>query len=202
MVHNDMQEQTQMSVQIAAKEDALQMAEVLYKGLRSARYWAAIYPEVKRDDWIEAQADFCLQHIGQPNSVAYVAKDSNGKVTGVAYGRMILYGAGPKCKSILGRNDVEYQKIDNTTFHKSLIGKYGDVFCERTALSRHPCEGAGFTEPLSSTGIEMFAVYPEHQGKGLGKKLLEAVLLECKQRRLNVALQGVEGKVALSADKH
>lgn len=45
----------------------------------------------------------------------------------------------------------------------------------------------------------MFAVSSQHQGKGLGKKLLEALISESKQRRMNVALQGVEGNVKLAA---
>lgn len=126
---NDMQAPTQMAVHIARKEDARQMAGVLYEGLRAAKYWSAIYSSVEREDWIEVQADFCLQHVNQSDSIAYVIKEREGKVTGMAYGRLITNEGGPKCKSITGRDDAEYRKMDNAAFHKSLIEKYGRVFC-------------------------------------------------------------------------
>lgn len=129
--NSNMQESTQSYVQAAVKEDAKQMAEVLYEGLRSAKYWTTIYPSVKREDWIEAQADYCLQHIDEFSSVASVIKDGKGNVTGMAYGRIINDHGQPKCKPIVGRDDSEYQKIDNAAFHNSLVEKYGGVFCKR-----------------------------------------------------------------------
>jgi hypothetical protein len=126
-----MKDPTQTFVQVAAKEDAKQMAEVLYEGLYTAKYWKTIYPSVKRDDWIDAQADYCLQHIDEPGSVACVVKDGTGNVSGMAYGRIINVDRQPKCRPIIGRDDSEYQKIDNAAFHSSLVEKYRGVFCER-----------------------------------------------------------------------
>jgi L-amino acid N-acyltransferase YncA len=38
------------------------------------------------------------------------------------------------------------------------------------------------------------SILPEHQGKGLGSKLLDALIEEARARRLNVALAGASGK--------
>jgi hypothetical protein len=122
------------SLCIATKEDVKQMAEVLYEGLRSAKYWTVIYPSVKPVDWIEAQADFCLQHVDQPDSVAYVTKDCKGQITGMAYGRLINDNGQPKCRAIPGRDDEEYRKIDNASFHEKLVEKYGGVFCKQSCI--------------------------------------------------------------------
>lgn len=47
------------------------------------------------------------------------------------------------------------------------------------------------TRPLV---INMMAVLPEHQGEGLGRKLIEALLGEAQGRNMNVAVASAQGK--------
>lgn len=200
-VHVDLQNLYTMSVQNAVKEDAWQMAEILYEGLRIAKYWPTVYPAIQRENFIDAQANYCLHHTDEPNSTACVTKDDEGNVTGMAYGRFLTKNVTQaKCKVIVGRDDAEFQKMDNGPFRESLIDKYGGIFCKRRILFPVFTQGNYIMKrkanPLFNTGVEMFAVSRQHQGKGLGKALLEALVTGAKRRRVNIALSGVEGNAS------
>lgn len=39
------------------------------------------------------------------------------------------------------------------------------------------------------------SILPEHQGKGSGSELLEAMIGEARARRMNLALAGAQGKL-------
>lgn len=49
----------------------------------------------------------------------------------------------------------------------------------------------------TSTGISQLSILPDHQGKGLGRKLMAALIGAARCREMNIALAGAQGKFAL-----
>jgi hypothetical protein len=121
---------TQWSVRVARAADTELMGKVLYDGLSTTACFAVVWGNTKKEDWINVQADYCAQHIDQPNSVAFVAQDASGIVTGMAYGKFIPEAGTPKGDPIIGTDQRQLQKLENGTTQKMLTEKYGSIFCK------------------------------------------------------------------------
>jgi hypothetical protein len=122
-----------MSIRVPRKEDATEMAHVLYEGLRPLRHFSILWPRAQRDNWIEVQADYCIQHLEERHSVAFITVDDEGTMTGMVYGRFLDAETLPASTGLklIGCDNVELGKLENQTIHKALIEKYGGVLCKR-----------------------------------------------------------------------
>ncbi|KAJ9110333.1 hypothetical protein QFC20_002928 [Naganishia adeliensis] len=78
-----------MSVRPAQKNDAPEMARILYEAMRTTRSFGAVWPAVYKDNWLDVQADYCQQHINEPHSVALVSTDEKRALSGMLYGRFV-----------------------------------------------------------------------------------------------------------------
>lgn len=78
-----------MSIREPLKKDAMEMAQVLYAGLRPLRMFPVLWPGAQRDNWIEVQADYCVQHLEENHSVAFVTVNEKATTTGIAYARFL-----------------------------------------------------------------------------------------------------------------
>lgn len=105
------------------------MAKVLYEGLRTLPTFSICWPDAQRDNWLDFQADYCAQHVGEPHSVAFVTTDEDGAMTGMAYGRFLDGNTAPAWSglTVTGCNVDELDKMDDSKFQKTLIEKYGGV---------------------------------------------------------------------------
>jgi hypothetical protein len=122
-----------MSLRVPRKEDAREMAHVLYEGLHPLRYFSILWPGAQRDNWIEVQTDYCIQHLEERHSVPFVTVDDKGTMTGMAYGRFLDWEtpAASTELSLIGGDTEELGKLENQTLHKALVEKYGRVLCKR-----------------------------------------------------------------------
>jgi hypothetical protein len=140
------------SVRVAQPQDVRQMTEILFDGLVSTKYFEVVYPDIDREHWIDVLADYCSQHVDDPNSVALVTEDQDGSVTGMVYGRFLARDVKPaKRKPLRGIVQAEHNKMDNGAFKERLIAKYGSFLCKSTARPRR-LKAAGFAS-RSSTGL-------------------------------------------------
>lgn len=121
-----------MSIREPLKKDAMEMAQVLYAGLRPLRMFPVLWPGAQRDNWIEVQADYCVQHLEENHSVAFVTVDEKATTTGIAYARFLDATTVPASSAVtfVGGDDKELDKLDNGPLQKTLIGKYGGILCE------------------------------------------------------------------------
>ncbi|KAJ9097727.1 hypothetical protein QFC21_004765 [Naganishia friedmannii] len=163
---------SQFAIRKAVKHEVPQMATVLYQSYRRLSYWETCCSLVEEQDWVESQADVCLQYIGERNSLAFVAEGGEGEIIGTICGRF-LNSTVPSATvniPIAGIAVDEMQKMNNGSYQATLIEKYGDFLW-----------------------ISAFAVLPPNQGHGIGKALLACMMDEAKARRVNVALAGSQG---------
>ncbi|KAJ9095076.1 hypothetical protein QFC20_006764 [Naganishia adeliensis] len=166
-----------MSIRVPQKKDAQEMARILYEGLRTGlQYFSVVWPGAQEDNWISVQADYCTQHLEEPHSVAFVTTDKQGNMSGMAYGRFLDLNTVPSSSTVtmIGCDTDELDKMENRTFQKVLIEKHGGVLW-----------------------IGMMSVLPEYQGEGLGRKLVEALTEEARNRHMNIALAGAPSEIML-----
>lgn len=121
-----------MSVRPAQHNDAPEMARVLLEGLRNSLFFSVLWPTVNKSNWLQVQADYCQQHIEEPNSVALVSTNEIGALTGMIYGRILtekLTSAETALVDI-GIDTGVLEELDDEPFQKSLIERYGGILCE------------------------------------------------------------------------
>lgn len=119
------------SVRVAKHQDVRQMTKILFDGLKATNYFHIVYPNVDEEHWIDVLADYCSQHVEDPNSVALVTDDQEGKITGMVYGRFLSRDViGASRKALVGIEEAEHKKMDNGAFKESLISQYGRILCE------------------------------------------------------------------------
>lgn len=120
-----------MSVRLARKNDAPEMARVMYEGLRHLQYFSVLWPGAQKINWINVQTDYCVQHAEEPDSVAFVTADQAGTMSGMAYGRFLGLNTVPVSSAItmIGCDIHELRKLGSGTLQKALTEKYGDVLC-------------------------------------------------------------------------
>lgn len=171
------------------------MARILYESLRTGlQYFSVVWPGAQEDDWISVQADYCIQHLEEPHSVAFVITDERGDVSGMAYGRFLDLNTGmfSSAVTMIGCDIHELDKMENRTFHKALIERYGGVLCEH--LAKDWMRDLALTH---AQGICMMSVLPEYQGQGLGRQLVDALTEAARNRHMNIALAGAPSKIML-----
>lgn len=121
-----------MSIRLPQKKDVPEMARILYEGLRHLPYFSVLWPSAQEENWIDVQADYCIQHLEEPHSVAFVTVDEQGILSGMAYARFLDPNTVPASSTltIVGCDTGELGRLENGTLQKVLIDKYGGVLCE------------------------------------------------------------------------
>lgn len=124
-----------MSAAAAQKEDAREMARVLYEALRPTPLFATVYPDGQAEDWINKEALSCLRHIEEPESIAMVMRDECGGLCGMAYGRFLGHDFATantvqSASTSVESDNVEREPMGNRALKVSLVRKYGGILCE------------------------------------------------------------------------
>lgn len=124
-------QESRFVVRKALKHEAPQMATVLYRSYRFLNYWATCFPAAEERNWVESQAEFCLQHIGDPNSLAFVAEDVKGGIIGAICGKFLnsTVTSATSHIPIAGMAVEEMQKLDNIPYQTTLIDRYREFLC-------------------------------------------------------------------------
>jgi len=123
--------ESQFAIRQALEHEAPQMATVLYQSYRLLDYWPTCFPSVQEDNWVDSQTDFCLQHIGERSSLAFVATDARGRIVGVICGTFLSKTVAlPTGKPIMGMDIEEARKMNNVPYHSTLTEKFGEFLCE------------------------------------------------------------------------
>jgi hypothetical protein len=125
-----------IKIRKATASDALAISRILWETNKRAGDWSTIAPNAVEENWIQAHTEIARLYTDLPHALSIVAEDGEGNVPGVAIGRLLAPGlAGVKGRIIvIGMNDEENDKCDNSDFKASYTAKYGQVFCTSPPL--------------------------------------------------------------------
>jgi hypothetical protein len=165
-----------MSIRVPRKNDAMTMADVLYKGLQPLRLGVRLLQMISVVLGLNVDPDipvhtgpedgeYYRDHLEEPHSVAFVTTDDRGTMSGMAFARFLNADTVPYPSRVTlpGCDEEELAKVGNRNFQRALIAKYGGILCEWrwNLTNRHRTD--------TGAGIGQMSVPPGFQGRGLGR---------------------------------